>query len=151
MCMCLFPQVWTLTKSSRKGASCPYFFLIVDDPITNLKGGLLIFSTMLKWYLPVFDNKTWTPQTQLCGPNRTKSEMLKVKVSCISTEYPLISLIDIWMGSSWYMCSHCSYRYLDGIKLLQRGGGGRVGRGCWRRGQLLVIILYILAQDIEQN
>ena len=40
------------------------------------------------------------------------------------------------------MCSLCSPRYLDGIKLLQRGGGGRVGRGCWGGGQLLVIIKY---------
>ena len=42
----------------------------------------------------------------------------------------------------WNTCHPVSPRYLDGIKLLQRGGGGRVGRGCWGGGQLLVIIKY---------
>ena len=49
-----------------------------------------------------------------------------------------------WFLVSWrnIHASLCSPRYLDGIKLLQRGGGGRVGRGCWGGGQLLVIIKY---------
>ena len=131
--MCLFLQV---TKCTRKGASCPYLFLIVDDPITYLKGGLLIFSIMSKWYQPVFDptlrhkkNKIWNVESEsiLC-------------LEGISTH--LYVLLDISRWDQVDVCSHCSPRYLDGIKLLQRGGGGRVGRGCWGRGQLLVIIKY---------
>ena len=37
ICVCVFSPKCKLTKCSRKGASCPYFFLVVDDPITNLK------------------------------------------------------------------------------------------------------------------
>ena len=125
----------------QKGCFLSIFFSYCWWSKYKLKGWLIY----IFYYVKMISASIWQQDLDTTDPTlRPKQNKIwnveSESILClegISTH--LYVLLDISRWDQVDVCSHCSPRYLDGIKLLQRGGGGRVGRGCWGRGQLLVI------------